>query len=341
MTFTPDYNNIVAVANGRAPARTPLYEHFVNDESIEQISGIALRGLEPEEYLRRYCEFYRRMGYDAVPFEGCIAAVFPGGGALGDRRHDPAIKGREDFEKYPWDEVFDRYFREFTPMFRAFEKALPPGMKAIGGAGSGPFECAQDLCGYENLCYWIHDDPELLQDLFARIGDVSVAIWRRLLTEFGDSICVARFGDDLGFKSGTSLGDDATRTFVLPQYIPIIAEVHRQGKPFLLHSCGNLFGVMDDIIAAGVNAKHSNEDVIAHFGEWIDRYSDRIGLCGGVDVDALCRFSLDELGPYIDNLFAKAQGRAVAIGSGNSIPPYVPPEKYLFMVERVRKLRGE
>jgi uroporphyrinogen decarboxylase len=31
----------------------------------------------------------------------------------------------------------------------------------------------------------------------------------------------------------------------------------------------------------------------------------------------------------------------IAIGSGNSIPEYVPDEGYLAMVETVRKMRGE
>ena len=61
------------------------------------------------------------------------------------------------------------------------------------------------------------------------------------------------------------------------------------GKPFLWHSCGKIFAIMDDVIALGINAKHSNEDVIAPYDEWIARYGDRIGLLGGIDVDILCR----------------------------------------------------
>ena len=38
---------------------------------------------------------------------------------------------------------------------------------------------------------------------------------------------------------------------------------------------------MDDVIALGIDAKHSNEDVIAPFERWIELYGDRIGLLGG------------------------------------------------------------
>jgi len=33
---------------------------------------------------------------------------------------------------------------------------------------------------------------------------------------------------------------------------------------------------MDDVIALGIDAKHSNEDAIAAYDEWIARYSERL-----------------------------------------------------------------
>lgn len=35
---------------------------------------------------------------------------------------------------------------------------------------------------------------------------------------------------------------------------------------------------MPDIITLGIDAKHSNEDQIAPFDEWIKRYNGQIGL---------------------------------------------------------------
>ena len=46
---------------------------------------------------------------------------------------------------------------------------------------------------------------------------------------------------------------------------------------------------MHDVIDLGIDAKHSNEDIIAPFDEWIARYGERIGLLGGIDVDLLCQ----------------------------------------------------
>lgn len=53
---------------------------------------------------------------------------------------------------------------------------------------------------------------------------------------------------------------------------------------------------MDDLITgAAIDAKHSNEDQIAPFPEWVVRYGDRIGNFGGIDTDAVCRLSADEM----------------------------------------------
>jgi hypothetical protein len=37
----------------------------------------------------------------------------------------------------------------------------------------------------------------------------------------------------------------------------------------------------------------------------------------------------------------EAKGHGAAIGSGNSIPPYVSPDRYCLMLETVRRLRNE
>jgi uroporphyrinogen decarboxylase len=168
------------------------------------------------------------------------------------------------------------------------------------------------------------------------------AIWSRFLREFGDAFCVGRFGDDLGFKSNTLIDAGDIRELIVPQYKRIINIVHAAGKPFLLHSCGCIFNVMNDIIAAGIDAKHSNEDVIAPYSKWIDDYGDRIGNFGGLDTDVLCDSNSVDVVSYTTNVFKllQAKGHGVAIGSGNSIPDYVSPDRYTLMLETVRRLRS-
>ena len=80
---------------------------------------------------------------------------------------------------------------------------------------------------------------------------------------------------------------------------------------------------------------------IAPFEQWISRYGDRIGLLGGIDVDLLCQQAPDEIA---ETVFEKgrafrAAARGYALGSGNSIPEYVPIDGYLAMIEGARRIR--
>jgi uroporphyrinogen decarboxylase len=264
----------------------------------------------------------------------------PGSGSLGGHK-EGVIKTRADFDAYPWDQIPTLYFERFSPYFRAFGETLPPGMKGIGGVGNGIFECVQDITGFQELCYIKADDEDLYRDLFVKVGDMLYAVWDRFLKEFGDFFCVCRFGDDLGYKSNTLLDAEDIRKHIIPRYKRIIDLIHSAGKPFLLHSCGCIFNVMDDLIAAGIDAKHSNEDVIAPYSRWIDSYGSRIGNFGGLDTDVLCASSKVDLASYTTDVFRllEAKGRGTAIGSGNSIPDYVDPGRYSLMLETVRALR--
>ena len=346
--FTPDFNNIVMAAKNISPHRTPLYEHVISVSIMEQIMNLKFAELhqgtkaERKEFFRYYNQFYKQMGYDTVTFEQCIGPVMPGSGALGN--HKPGvIKSRQDFEKYPWDEIPEMYFKAYAMDFELLGEMMPAGMKAIGGVGNGVFECVQDVVGYTDLCYISHDNPELYRDLFEAVGNMMRCIWDRFIKRFGNIFCVCRFGDDLGFKSNTLIPADDIRKYVIPQYKKVVELVHKNNKPFLLHSCGYIFDVMEDLInEVKIDAKHSNEDQIAMFSVWVDKYGDRIGNFGGVDTDHLCSKSEGEIKEIVLDTMNYCTGRGgFALGSGNSIPDYVPVSGYLAMIEAAREFRGD
>ena len=347
-SFLPDYNNVLDAAYNRSPRRLPLYEHIIDPGKMEEIQGQKFTALINEgksgrrEFFRHFCQFYRVMGYDTVSYECCINSVIFEGKALCGFVPGP-VQNREDFDRFPFDEAVDRYFELFDDHFQALGEQMPPGMKGIGGVGNGVFEIAQDLVGFVPLCMMRDDDPELYADVFTKVGDLMIAIWSQLLKRHGDTYAVCRFGDDLGFKTSTLMTPNDIRTHILPQYRRIAELIHAHGKPFLLHSCGCIFDVMEDIInVVGIDAKHSNEDQIAPFQTWVDRYGDRIGNFGGVDLNILCLNTEQEIRNYVRDVIKASEGfRGIAIGSGNSIPDYVPAAGYLAMVEAVREYRGD
>jgi uroporphyrinogen decarboxylase len=343
--FEPDYDHLLQVLNNCKPDRLPLYEHHIDPPFISKVLGeeISPEGLSPGElegYYRKVTGFWNDMNYDAFDFEAAICDILPGHGAIMGGMAGP-IQTRRDFQKYPWEDIPEIFWEKYTPHFEAIRKTLPAGMKAYGGCGYGIFEASQDLVGYERLCIMQCMDRDLFADLFSRIGDLWEELWRGVIERYTDIFVFFRMGDDLGFKTSTLLEPDIIREYIFPQYKRIITLVHQSGKKFLFHSCGNIFPLMDDVINLGIDAKHSNEDQIAPFDVWIEKYNDRIGLFGGFDLNLLVLETPEtvfqtvvEKGTHYRNI-AKGYG----LGSGNSIPGYIPVDNFLAMVEAVKTIR--
>ena len=347
MNFEPDYRNIALAALNKFPYRLPLYEHNISPEVVEAILGKQLPDLQGsladrKEYFRLYTNFCKENGYDVVPFEGCITELIQGGEALCGRTGS-IIHTMKDLEEYPWDDKVEEYFNRFELSFQALTEVMPAGMKAVGGIGNGIFEVVQDFVPLTELAYLQIDEPEVYAELWKKVEQLMLTIWQRFLVTYADTYAVCRMGDDLGFATSTLISPQDISTHIIPGYAHIGELVHSFNKPFLLHSCGAIFPVMDEIIAkANINAKHSNEDNIAPFQTWIELYSDRIGLFGGVDMNVLCLNKGPEITDYVNEILHCMKGLpGLAIGSGNQIADYVPPESFLTMVETVRRFRGE
>ncbi len=348
MRFLPDYRHIADVMKNRRPERLPLYEHIICPEIMETIQGTPFASLyagnqaDLTEYFYHYCRFFKDMTYDVISFEVCITDILPDSGALSGGKPGP-IQNRADYDAYPWDALPGLFWQQAAPKLDAFVATLPAGMKAIGGIGNGVFEISEDLVGLEYLPFMQVDDPELYAALFCRIGDTMCTIWRTFLERYVPAFVACRFGDDLGFKSSLLTNPSTLREQVFPQYRRVIDLVHGAGLPFLYHCCGCIFEVMEDILALGIDAKHSNEDAIAPFDRWISDYGQSIGLLGGFDMDFLCTQSETEVYSAVleQGSRFRASAAGYALGSGNSIPDYVPPENYLAMIRAAQAIRAK
>ena len=345
MGFEPDYHHLLQVLNNQRPDRLPLYEHHIDAPFIskvlgETISSEGLKNHELEDYYRKVIGFWKEMTYDGFDFEAAICDILPGHGAIMGGMAGP-IQSREDFENYPWDDIPKIFWETYTPHFEAIRKTLPAGMRAYGGCGYGIFEASQDLVGYEYLCVMQCLDPDLFGDIFKRIGDLWELLWTGVIERYSDIFVFFRMGDDLGHKTSTLLEPDIIRQHIFPQYKKVIDLIHRSGKKFLLHSCGNIFPLMEDIISLGIDAKHSNEDQIAPFPVWIEKYSDRIGLFGGFDLNLLVLEKPETVRQTVldRGVRYRKTAKGYGLGSGNSIPGYIPVDGFMAMIEAVKEIR--
>ena len=345
-SWQPDYRHFADVMANRHPTRLPLYEHLINNSIMERILDVRLDNLaggkpaEQRECFRHYCRFFLEHTYDTVSFEVCLTEAFDGPHAIFGGVPGP-IQSRADLEQYPWNDIPRRFWSMAAPRFDALQAVMPPGMKAVGGVGNGVFEIAEDLVGLEHLPFLQVDDPDTYAALFQHIGDTMLTIWTEFLHRYRDLYVACRIGDDLGFKSSLLTNPETVRRHIVPQYRRLIAAVHAAGKPFLWHSCGCVFEVMDDMIDAGIQAKHSNEDIIAPFTRWIEQYGNRIALVGGIDLNILCQGTPDTVFDAVRDQGSRFRhlAKGFALGSGNSIPDYVPLDNYRAMIRAGQAIR--
>ena len=127
--------------------------------------------------------------------------------------------------------------------------------------------------------------------------------------------------------------------YVFPWHKRIVEVIHAAGKPAILHSCGNLNDIMDYIIdEIGYDAKHSYEDSIMPVEEVYERWHGRIAILGGIDMDFMSRSNPEAIKERCREMLRRTKGRGgYALGTGNSVPEYVPIENYMAMISVVNE----
>jgi uroporphyrinogen decarboxylase len=301
------------------PDYVPFYELFVDFASMEAVSGLKFTDQA------QAVEFYYRAGYDYMPTFPTVPLLV---GDLIDRSKSYPITNWKEFDAYPWPDASEITFETFDSV----SDQLPKGMKMTGQTG-GVLECAEYLMGYEQLCYTLMDDTKLAEALFDQIDRIYTAIYKGMAAKRNVGVLV--ISDDMGFKTQTLIGAEETRKYVLSIHKKLAEIAHSAGLPCILHSCGNLSEIMDDIINdVKIDAKHSYEEAILPVEEAKLLYGDRIAILGGFDLDRLCNSTEEEVREYTRSLVTDlGKDGGYALGTGNSVPAYVPPQNYVAMLE--------
>jgi len=349
----PDWQGLVrCIMREGTPDRVHHVELFLDWEVQEEACrryGI-LEGLDPDAPdfpLRRQVAVQRFLGYDYVrcgldglemPLKRTsiqdTAALARQGGRNYMEEHAGPITNWDEFEAYPWPDAQAASTRSLD----WYSENLPEDMCIIGSGGFAHFaEHLTWLMGYETLCYSLYDRRDLVKAIGDRLLEMYRIVVRRML-EF-DRVAMVMGSDDMGFRTATLISPEDTREFVLPGHKLMAETSHEAGRPYLLHSCGNLEEIMEDLIEdVGIDAKHSFEDVIEPFEETYEKYGDRIALLGGIDVDFLCRADEDQIRQRVRHTLEKClPGGGYCLGSGNSLANYIPFDNYVAMLDEGRK----
>jgi uroporphyrinogen decarboxylase len=335
----PNFDNLLAVLRREIPARPTLFEFFLNDRLHHRLAPLSQSDSE-RPYARHFqvMRAYQRAGYDfanvLVPgFE------FPSERISGTRtvsiNEGGMIHDRASFECYRWPDPAAANYA----ILDALAAELPVGMKLIGYGPCGVLENAIQVVGYETLCYLLADDPDLVKGIFAEIGERLVRYYRVVAAQGSVGACIDN--DDWGFRTQTMLSTRHMQQYVFPWHKRIIETIHAAGKPVILHSCGHFDRILDDLVTLGIDARHSYEDNILPVEQAYERHHDKFAILGGIDLDFMCRAQPEQVYERARALLAQTVGRGgYALGTGNSVPDYVPDENYFAMTRAALELRA-
>lgn len=341
---SPDFASLRSVLTGQTPPnRLPLIDLFADQPMKKEILDRPVApsfSIDPEEMRRQVddeIEFRYKLGYDYIDvcplvYFGTNFQTSSSSNRIWITESSTMIASRGDFENHNWP---DPALIDCSQMEYAAAR-LPEGMQIIPRV-SGVFENVSWLTGIENLSYLLIDDPQLVTELFNIVGSTLLAVTERLVQM--DAVGALFMGDDLGFRTGTLLSPEHLRQHVFPWQKKICEAAHNQGIPFLLHSCGNIEKVMEDLIEnVGIDARHSFEDAIMPVEKAVEKYSDRIAILGGVDMDLLARGTEEQVRARVREIIEKcAPTGRFALGTGNSVASYLNPANYLAMLDEAQR----
>ena len=332
----PEFENLLQVLRCKRPERPTLFEFFLNRALDEKLAGHPYReGASYAENCVTTMEAFKNAGYDYVTVHACIGFGFK----VNKRAREKTISlndgyiitDRKSFEDYSWMNPAEGN----NDHFEVLRKHLPDGMKAMVAGPGGVLENVIALVGYDNLCYIMYEDPALAEAVFREVGTRLFQYYEQCAAH--PTVGVVMSNDDWGFNTQTFLSPEQMQKYVYPYHKRIAQLAHDCGKPVILHSCGNFNEAMEPTITdLKYDGKHSYEDVILPVEQSYDRWGGRIAILGGIDVDFMVSRTPEEIYDRSRKMLQRAKERGgYALGTGNSVPHYIPDEHYFAMVSAV------
>ncbi len=221
---------------------------------------------------------------------------------------------------------------------RALTGALPPadpGSLVVGCHYLALFERLHCLCGMENALVWMLEETAAVGRFLLRLADWHLEI-ARLFVDHG--VEAGRISDDYGAQTGLLMSADLWRTAVAPALSRLVGFYKSRGRIVLLHSCGALEPIMDELVDMGIdvfNIQTSANDLPAYKR----RYGTRITFMGGIDTREL----LTRGSPEMVRTKVKAAVEALGRGGGLILEPdqrVSMPEENLRALAEAARLYG-
>jgi len=345
---------MTAIRRGQSDC-VPIWELIVNRPVIEALYPELFGGSARARYERGsqgafelQAEFVARENLDGITvFEDSLVEKWLDGRTfvdewgitwkVGDHNIPYAvghpIKGERELDRWqPPEPDADFRLKSLEAAVRRFK-----GEKAIVFLGHEAFEFSHYLRGMEELLADYVLRPELAHRLAQKVVQYKLRVLERAAEIGADILCT---GDDYAHRKAPIMSPRHFEQFVLPYLRQCVEVARRKGVPFLKHTDGNLWKIMDLIVGAGIDCLDPLEPIAdMDMGRVKERYGHKVALAGNVDCGRLLSSAPTEavVEAVRETLAKGAVGGGLILASSNSIHPAVRPQNYRAMVEAGRR----
>jgi uroporphyrinogen decarboxylase len=214
------------------------------------------------------------------------------------------------------------------------------GRRAICFHHRAAFMWSAYLLGMEGILAGFLVEPELVALVMDKVLEANMAVVRRAIRAGAEVIVL---GDDYAHNGGPMMSPQVFKEFIRPRLARMIAMIHEEGALCIKHSDGNLYPLLESIVAAGPDGLNPMEPVA---GMTIRRTKALVGgrvcLSGNIDcAHLLPHGSTAEVREAVRRAIADgAPGGGFILSSSNSIHSSCRPENFAAMVRAARDFGG-
>ncbi|HRU24498.1 MAG TPA: uroporphyrinogen decarboxylase family protein, partial [Candidatus Latescibacteria bacterium] len=234
---------------GRQPPYVPWSFGFTVEAAAKLRAHFGTTDLEP--FLHNHIlSLGEGVGYFTDVGSGCVRDVF---GVVWNRTVDKDI-GMVANCLLP--EPTLNGFSLPDPVHPRFFQNIPAQIERFGDRfrlfciGFSLYERAWTMRGTANLLMDMIEHPRFVRDLLRAIADYNIAQVREALRYDIDAVY---FGDDWGQQQGLQMGYPLWREFIYPELKRMYEVVRSAGKFVVIHSCGDVDELFDDLVGIGLN----------------------------------------------------------------------------------------
>ena len=321
---------VIQVLRGQRPPYVPWSFGFTHEAKVKLQEHFGAEDLEPilQNHLLKLGSdigFFHALGAN------CVQDVF---GVVWDRSVDRDI-GIVKGCRLP--EPTLRGYDFPNPLDPRFFEDIPERIRLCGDRfrvfqiGFSLYERAWTLRGIPNLLMDFYDHPDFVRELLNRIADYNIAQVREALRYDIDAVY---FGDDWGQQRGLQMGPVLWREFLRPVLARMYAVAREAGRFVMIHSCGDVDELFDDLIEIGVNCFNPFQPEVMDVTSLLPRYRGRWAFHGGLSTQKTLAYGTPgEVRREAQRLLELGRAGSYIFAPAHDVEGDVPLENMLAFIE--------